>query len=163
MNLDFAVIGTNIIGFVIVVLVLRRYAWGPILGLLDERRDKIAGDFNEAQTARTSAEKIKGDLEAQLVEIKALEREKIQEAGKRGEELADKIRSEADAKAAALVEKAHHDIEMETQKAQLGLRDQVVDLALRSSEMLLKKELDDATHRKLIRDYIDGLGEMPHA
>jgi len=163
MNLDFAVIGTNIVGFVIVVLVLRKYAWGPILGMLDERRDKIAGDFAEAESARTSAEKIKGDLEAQLAEIKILEREKVQEATRRGEELAEKIRSEADAKAHALVEKAHHDIEMETRKAQMGLRDQVVDLALRSSEMLLKKELDDETHRKLIRDYIDGLGEMPHA
>lgn len=163
MNLDFAVIGTNIVGFVIVVLVLRKFAWGPILGMLDERRDKIATDFAQADRARTDAERIKGDLEVQLVEIKTVERERIQEAAKRGEELAEKIRSEASAKASATLEKAHHDIELETQKAQVGLRDQVVDLALRSSEMLLKKELDDETHRKLIRDYIDGLGEMPHA
>ena len=43
------------------------------------------------------------------------------------------------------------------------MRDQVVDLAIRSSEKLLKQKLDDEMHRKLIKDYIDGLGEMPNA
>jgi len=163
MEFNWPVIGTNIIGFVIVVLVLRKFAWGPMLGMLDARRDKIRADFNDADQARTDAEGIRGDLESQLAEIKSLEREHVQEAVKRGEELAGRIRDEASTKAAATLEKAQNDIEVETQKAQMGLRDQVVNLAIKSSEMLLKKELDDETHRKLIRDYIDGLGEIPHA
>lgn len=163
MEFNWPVIGTNIIGFVIVVLVLKKFAWGPMLDMLDARREKISNDFSEASTARSDAEKIRGDLEAQLVDIKALERERIQEAVKKGEEIADRVQGEAHAKAAATLEKAEHDIEVETQKAQMQLRDQVVDLAIKSSEKLLGKELDDETHRKLIRDYIDGLGEMPHA
>jgi F-type H+-transporting ATPase subunit b len=163
MEFNWPVIGTNIIGFVIVVLVLKKSAWGPMLDMLDARRDKISADFTEASTARTDAEGIKSDLELQLVEIKSLEREKIQAAVEKGEDLAETIRNEASTKATATLEKAQNDIEVETQKAQIGLRDQVVDLAMKSSEMLLKKELDDDTHRKLISDYIDSLGEMPHA
>jgi F-type H+-transporting ATPase subunit b len=163
MELNWPVIGTNIIGFVIVVLVLRKLAWGPMLDMLDARRDKISADFNEASTARTDAEKIRTDLEAQLVDIKVIERERIQEAVKKGEEIADRVQGEAQAKAVATMEKAEHDIEVETQKAQMQLRDQVVDLAIKSSEKLLGKELDDDAHRKLIRDYIDGLEEMPNA
>jgi len=163
MEFNWPVIGTNILGFVIVVLVLKKNAWGPMLDMLDARRDKISADFTEASTARSDAESIKSDLELQLVEIKSVEREKIQEAVEKGEDLAEKIRTEASTKATATLEKAQNDIEVETQKAQMGLRDQVVDLAMKSSEMLLKKELDDDTHRKLISDYIDSLGEMPHA
>ncbi len=60
MNLDFSVIGTTIIGFVIVVWVLRKYAWGPILEMLDARREKISSDFAEADQARGEAERIRG-------------------------------------------------------------------------------------------------------
>lgn len=157
MNLDFAVIGTNVIGFVIVVLVLRKFAWGPILGMLDARREKIGTDFAEAETARGDAERIRTDLEAQLVDIKVIERERVQEAVKKGEEIADRLTTEAKTKATATLEKAEHDIGVESQKAQMQLRDQVVDLAIRSSEKLIRTKLDDETHRKLIRDYIDGL------
>ncbi len=163
MNLDFAVIGTNIIGFTIVVLVLRKFAWGPMLDMLDARRDKISTDYAEAETARTDAEKIRTDLETQLAEIKSLERERVQEAVKKGEEIATRVQDEAKAKAAATLEKAEHDIGVESQKAQMQLRDQVVDLAIKSSEKLIRTKLDDETHRKLIMDYIDDLGEMPNA
>ena len=163
MEFNWPVIGTNIIGFVIVVLVLRKLAWGPMLDMLDARRDKISADFDEASTARSDAEKIRTDLEAQLVDIKIIERERVQEAVKKGEEIAVRVQNEAQAKATATLEKAEHDIVVETQKAQMQLRDQVVDLAIKSSEKLLGKELDDETHRKLIRDYIDGLEEMPNA
>ena len=55
------------------------------------------------------------------------------------------------------------DIDVETQKAQISLRDDVVKLALGSAEMLVNQKLDDETHRRLIREYIDNLGEMPNA
>jgi F-type H+-transporting ATPase subunit b len=138
MHIDYPVVLTTIIGFVIVVLVLRKLAWGPILELLDQRRDKIKSDFANASQARTDAESMRGDLEV-------------------------KLGQEAQVKADSSLDKARHDIEVETQKAQIQLRDQVVDLAIKSSEILLKQKLDDATHRKLIQDYIDGLEETPNA
>jgi F-type H+-transporting ATPase subunit b len=163
MHIDYPVVLTTIIGFVIVVLVLRKLAWGPILELLDQRRDKIKSDFANASQARTDAESMRGDLEVKLGDIKSIERERVQEAVKKGEALAGKLRQEAQVKADSSLDKARHDIEVETQKAQIQLRDQVVDLAIKSSEILLKQKLDDATHRKLIQDYIDGLEETPNA
>jgi F-type H+-transporting ATPase subunit b len=163
MDLNIPVVLTNIAGFVIVVWLLAKFAWGPILDMLDARRDKIASDFAEAETARGDAEKLRGDFELKLGEIKVIEREKVQEAVTRGEEIADRLKGEAQAKAETTLEKARQDIDVETQKAQLSLRDDVVNLALRSAEMLVNQKLDDETHRRLIREYIDNLGEMPHA
>jgi len=163
MDLNIPVVLTNIAGFVIVVWILAKFAWGPILDMLDARRDKIAGDFAEAEQARGDAEQLRGDFETKLGEIKVIEREKVQEAVVRGEEIADRLKGEAQAKAETALEKARQDIDVETQKAQLSLRDDVVHLALSSAEMLVNQKLDDETHRRLIREYIDNLGEMPNA
>jgi F-type H+-transporting ATPase subunit b len=163
MDLDIRVILTNIIGFVILVWVLAKYAWGPILNLLDARRDKIRDDFAEADKARGDAERMRGDLEDQLSDIKAIEREKVQEAVVRGEELADRIKGEAREKADDQLARARQDIEVESHKAQVELRDKVVELTIGAAEKLINTKLDDETHRRLIREYIDGLGEMPHA
>jgi F-type H+-transporting ATPase subunit b len=163
MDLDIRVILTNIIGFVIVVWVLAKFAWGPILDLLDARREKIRTDFAEADKARGDAEQMRGDLEDKLSDIKAIEREKVQEAVVRGEEIADRLKGEAREKAEAQLSKARQDIEVESQKALVELRDKVVELTIGAAEKLLNEKLDDDAHRRLIREYIDGLGEMPHA
>ena len=163
MDLNIPVVLTNIAGFVIVVWILAKFAWGPILDILDARRDKIASDFAEAEQARGDAETLKGDFESKLGDIKTIEREKVQEAVVRGEEIADRLKTEAQSKAEMTLDKARQDIDVESQKAQLALRDDVVALALGSAEKLINQKLDDETHRRLIREYIDNLGEMPNA
>lgn len=163
MHIDIAQVVTNIIGFLIVVWILAKFAWGPILGLLDARREKIQGDFAEAEKALTDAEELKGEFSAKLGDIKVIEREKIQEAVKRGEGIADGIVTEARRSADSVREKAELDITMETEKAQIALRDSVVQMAIAASAKVIGERLDDEKHRKLIRDFIDNLGEMPHA
>ena len=163
MHIDIAQVVTNIIGFLIVVWILAKFAWGPILGLLDARREKIQGDFAEAEKALTDAEELKGEFSAKLGDIKVIEREKVQEAVKRGEGIADGIVTEARRSADSVREKAELDITMETEKAQIALRDSVVQMAIAASAKVIGERLDDEKHRKLIRDFIDNLGEMPHA
>ena len=163
MQLDIRVILTNIIGFVIVVWVLAKFAWKPILDLLDARRARIRDDFAKAETARTEAQTLRGEFESKIGDIKAIERERVQEAVKRGEEIAERIRAEARDKADATLDRGRQDIDVEAHKAQVVLRDEVVTLAVASTEMLLNTKLDPETHRRLVREYIDRLGEMPHA
>ena len=163
MHIDLAQVATNIIGFLLVVWVLKRFAWGPILDLLDARREKIRSDFAEAERALSDAEQLKSDFNAKLGDIKVIEREKVQEAVKRGEGIAEGIVDEARRQADTVRQKAQTDIVLETEKAQLALRDSVVNMAIMASEQVIKEQLDDEKHRQLIREFIDSLGEMPHA
>ncbi len=163
MQIDLAQIVTTLVGFVIVVLILRRFAWGPVLDMLDARREKISSDYADAEKALGDAEDLKGDFQAKLGDIKVIEREKVQEAVKRGEDLADGIVTDARGQADTLREKGEADLEMETEKAQIQLRDTVVDMALGAAEKVIGERMDDERHRKLIQDYIDNLGEMPNA
>jgi len=157
---------TQVIGFVIFVLILRKYAWGPILDMLDERRGKIDGDYEAAEKNLSEAEELRGEFELKLQDIKVIEREKVQESVKRGEQMADNIVSKARVQADDARAKAEQDIELESQKAQMELRDSVVAMAIGAAEKVIGERLDDDLHRKLIQEYIENLpqtGESPHA
>ena len=149
---------TTAVGFLIFVWVLAKFAWGPILGMLDERRETIQGDYAAAEKNLEEAEQLKGEFELKLQDIKVLEREKVQEAVKRGEGLAKSIVDKANEDASTRKAKAEQDIELEAHKAQLELRDSVVAMAIGAAEKVIGEKLDDAVHRKLIQQYIDEMG-----
>jgi F-type H+-transporting ATPase subunit b len=160
MQIDLTQVLTNVFGFVIVVLILRRLAWRPILDFLDARRDKIRKDYTDAEKAVADAEMLRTDFEHKLADIKSLERERVQEAVKRGEGVADGIVAEARGKAETTLAKAQADIAVEVEKAQIQLRDDVVQMAILAAEKVIGERLDDERHRRLIREYIDGLWEV---
>jgi len=145
---------TTALGFIFFVWILGKFAWGPILDLLDERRSKIDGDYTAAERNLAEAEQLKSEFEAKLADIKTLEREKVQEAVKRGEDIADSIEKKARLNADETRVKADRDIELEAHKAQIGLRDDVVDMAIVAAEKVIGERMDDDLHRKLITEYI---------
>ncbi len=163
MHIDLPQVLTNILGFVIVVLILRRLAWRPILDFLDARREKIRKDYTDAERAVADAEQMRADFEHKLADIKVIERERVQEAVKRGEGVAGGIVAEARTKADATLAKAKADIDTEVEKAQISLRDDVVRMAIQAAEKVIGERLDDESHRRLIREYIDSLGEARRA
>jgi len=153
-------LATNILAFLILLWILRKYAWGPILGMLDGRREKIAGDYQAAQGKIDEAEDLRSDFENKLTAIQQTERERVQEAVKRGEELAKGIEQEARQKAANILEKGEGDLERDVAEARLELRAQVVNLAIGAAEQLVNEKLDDQKHRQLVEGFIQSLGDI---
>ena len=151
---------TNIVAFVIFVWLLRQWAWGPLIAMLDERKAKIRGDFATAEGKVAEAEQLRSDFEAKLAEIKGLEREKLQEATRRGEDLAARLEAEAKDKANNILGKGEAELQREVASARSELRAQVVTMAIGAAEMLIKDKLDDARHRQLVEDYIQSLGDV---
>jgi F-type H+-transporting ATPase subunit b len=154
---------TTVAGFLVLVWILRKFAWGPILDLIDQRREKIVRDYRAAEQELESAAALKGDFETKLGEIKTIERERVQEAVKRGEDLRDGILAKARSEAEQTKAKGLQDLDVESQKAQLRLRDDVVALAIGAAEKLIGERLDEAKHRQLIERYIAEIGERRHA
>lgn len=152
---------TTAVGFILFVWVLAKFAWGPILTLLDQRRDTIQGDYAAAEKNLADAEQLKVEFEAKLQDIKVIEREKVQEAVQRGEGLAKTIVAKATDDAAVKVAKADQDIELEVHQANLVLRDSVVAMAIGAAEKVIGERLDDAKHRQLIQEYIDSIRPNP--
>jgi F-type H+-transporting ATPase subunit b len=156
MNLvDVPQVLTQILGFLLMVWILRRYAWGPVMGMLEARREKIAGEFAEAERRKAEAAELKAKYDAELRTIDAQARQKITEAMHEGQRLAAEIKAQAQKEAATRIERAVDEIEREREKAKELVKDQVIALSLRAAEKILRQKLDEPGQRKLVGEFID--------
>ena len=156
--IDVGQVLTQIFGFLIMVWILRRYAWGPLMAKLDERRDVISGQFDEADRLKAEANDLKGKYEQELRTIDAQAREKIQDAVAEGQKVATEIKSQAQTEAQARLVRATDEIEREREKAKEVLRNHIVDLSMRTAEKILRQKMDDPAQRKLVGEFVDEVG-----
>ena len=158
--IDIRQVLTQILGFLLMVWILRRYAWGPLIGMLEARREKIAGEFKEADRLKAEAVELKARYDAELRTIEAQARQRITEAVAEGQRVAGEIRAQAQKDAAARLETAADEIMREREKAKEVLKQQVISLSLRTAEKILRQKLDDAAQRRLAGEFIDEVGAL---
>lgn len=145
------------INFFILVAILAKFAYKPLLKVLEDRRNKIAGDLDEAAKAREAAAKLKADYEAQ-----------IQDAHAQAQAIVDKAVKQADKEAQAQLDAIRAQIAREKQIAQTEIanereaairemRKEVVTLSMAVAEKLLKKNMNTDMNEKLVAACIDQL------
>ena len=161
MNLiDIRMVGTQILGFLLLLWGLSKWAWGPLTAQLEARRQKIAGEFAEAERRQLAADALKVKLEQDLRGIDAQARAKLQEAVSEGQKVAGEIRSQAQQEAQARMARAEEEMMREREKAKELLKEQVIALSLATAEKILKSKLDEPAHRKLAGQFIDEVGAL---
>ena len=159
MNLiDIRQVLTQIIGFLLMVWILRRYAWGPVLGMLEARRQKIVDEFGHADRAKAEATELRLKYEQELRGIEAQARLRLQESVAEGQKVAAEMKAQAQREAALRLERAADEIAREREKAKEVLKEQVIRLSMRTAEKILREKLDDATQRRLMSEFIDEVG-----
>ncbi len=151
---------TQVLGFLLMVWILRRYMWGPLTGMLEARREKIVGEFKEADRLKGEALELKARYDADLKGIEAQARHRITEAVAEGQRVAAEIRTQAQKDALVRLERASEEIDREREKAKEILKEQVIDLSLRMAEKVLRQKLDDPAQRKLAGEFIDEVGAL---
>jgi F-type H+-transporting ATPase subunit b len=162
MNLiDIRQVATQILGFLLLVWILGKYAWTPLIAMLEKRREAIAGQFREAERRQAQAEALKVRYDQELKTIDAQARQKLLEAVGEGQKVAGEIKTQAQAEAAQRLARAEDEIAREREKAKELLKQQMIHLALRSAEKILRQKLDDPTQRKLVGDFIDEVEALP--
>lgn len=144
--------------FAIVVFVLRKFAWNPILSALSERENNIENALRAADEARKEMENLKADNEKIMAEAKK-EKEKIMHEAM---DLKDKIIAEAKQKAEAdtknNIEHARQQIQNEKAKAVNEMKQQMTELSLMIAEKIIRKELeDDKEQQEMIKKLVDGI------
>jgi F-type H+-transporting ATPase subunit b len=155
MQLEWGVILTQIVGFLIVVWILKKYAWGKLLDFMEKRREHIASEFDEIEKGKADVETLKVKFEKELADIDTTARARIQEAVAEANDLAAGIKEEARKEAVALRVKTNQDIEMELDKANVELRDRMVSAVVTATERLIRERLDSEKHKQLIRDFLE--------
>lgn len=161
MNLiDVRQVLTQILGFLILLWGLRKFAWGPVTGMLEKRRAAIAGEFDKAKRGQAEADALKAKYEQDLRTIEAQGRQKLQEYIAEGQKVAAEIRTQANAEAQQRMERAEEDIVREREKQKEIMKQQIVGLSLRAAEKILRQKLDEPAQRKLASEFIDEVGAI---
>ncbi len=142
------------ITFLVLLVVLAKFAWGPIVKMLAERERTIRESIEAAKKERAEAERLMAEQKSALAtaqrEAADIAKRNAAEVEALRQELTAKARKEAD----ELVASARKQIEEETRKATAQLRAQAVDLAIEAAGKLVKANLDDKAQRKLVEEYI---------
>ncbi|MCI0595015.1 MAG: F0F1 ATP synthase subunit B, partial [candidate division Zixibacteria bacterium] len=143
-----------IVGFLIVLWVLKRFAWKPILSLLEERRQKIKSEFEAAALRKEEANQLLASYEAKLKEIDAAARAKITEAVSEAQKIAAEIKEEARQEGRELVVRSQAEIAREIAKAKVQLKEDMVAISLTATEKIISQKLDEPGHRRLVDEYL---------
>ena len=151
----FGLIFWQTIIFLVVLFVLGKFAWKPILGALQSREDSIDEALKSAEKAKEDMANLKTDNEKLLAEAK-LERDKmLKAAAKLGEDLKDQAKEDARLIGDKMIDDAKASVESEKNDAIKEIKDQVVELSIQITEKLLKKNLsDDKSQQELIKGYM---------
>lgn len=144
--------------FLILMFLLKHFAWGPISDILKKREDKIANDLDSAEKSRINSAKMEQEREQQLLASRSDAADIIKNAKESGELSRQNILKEAQEEVARLKSKAQTDIMLERDTALNSVKDDVADLSLQIAAKILNKELSPEMHESLINQYIEGLG-----
>lgn len=142
----------------ILLLLLKHFAWGSISEMLKKREEKIANDIDSAEQSRIKAAALEKERQDQLMNARSEAASIIQNAKESGEVTRQAIVTDAKDEASRLKAKAKSDISIEKDAAFLEVKDEVASLSLQIAEKILGKELSPEAHESLINEYIKGLG-----
>lgn len=149
----------TVVVFISLVLLLRKFAWGPILGAVEAREQRIQAVLDESAAQRDEAARMLDEHKRQLADARRQASEVIAEGKAAGERIRKEIEEKARADAQGIVDAALREIERERDRALAELRKESVDLALAAAAKLMHERLDDARDRELVVNYLQELDE----
>jgi F-type H+-transporting ATPase subunit b len=147
----------TIVCFLIALFVLKRYAFGPIQQMIDERRARIREAIDEADRARDEARHLLEEHRKLIASARHDAEDILAEARRVAESMRERVKEETDAERQRRIEETRKQIEAETQRALDAIRHEVAVLTLEATAKVTGKVLTEGDHKRLIEDAIKEL------
>jgi F-type H+-transporting ATPase subunit b len=152
-NLDKSLI-IQAVNFGLLLLVLTKVLYRPLLGVMEERSQAIKKSLEEAQAARAEAQREREEhaakIQAAYAEAQAIRDAALKEAADEQRRLVDAAKAEA----TRLVDSARAELDQDVRRAKQDLRKEVSDLAVSVAEQLIRRSLRDEDHRRIVQDAV---------
>ena len=140
----------TILVFVVLLTLLKKFAWGPLLAALEERQEGIRKSLDAAAQARKELEQVQSDAEAILVKARAEADSILSETRSDAAKVRDDLRQQAQNEAQSIVQNAERQIQLETDRAVLQIREEAVELSLSIAAKLIRRNLTKEDNQALI-------------
>lgn len=151
----------QVLSFLVLFYILRRFAWNPLMNMMEERRNFIESNIAQAEQERQQAEQIKREYQEEMRKARQEAQEVIAKATKLSEERSAEILAGAHEEAEKIKKSALADIERERDLAIAQVKAQVADLSVSVAEKIIRKNLDVKSQEDLIEQFIQEVGELP--
>jgi len=148
-----------IINFLVLLAILNKFLYKPLLKTMDNRMEQIEKDLYSAELAKKEAKDIKEEYTNQMEQAKAEAQQIIEKANKLGEETRETLVNQAREETSKMTEKAREMIRLEKDEALNQLRDEVSTLVVMVAGKVIDKTIDKEAHEKLIHDFIEEAGD----
>lgn len=145
--------------FIILLLVLKKMAWKPILSSLSERENFIKDSVERAETAKKEAEEILEENKKNLAKAEEEAQKVIAQGREYAENLKTQIIEESKTEAKKLIDDASVEIERKNIEAFNNLKGEIASIAIDAAEKIIRENLDKEKQEKIVNDFIDDLSK----
>ena len=163
MGIDPKTIIIQALGFLIVLLVLWKFVFGRVGGLLAERQNEIVSRMDKLEADQRELDRLTGETRQRLSDIESEAQTKIQAGIDEGNTERQRILDEARRESAIELERARAEIQREKDNAILELRGIVAEIAIDAASQIIDQKLDVAEHQHIIDQYIRQIPDRPDA
>ena len=146
--------------FLVLFVVLRKFAWGPILGAVEAREHRIQSLIDQAERDREEAAKMLAEQRQTLSRARSEVQEILAEGRKAGEQLRAQLIEEAQKQRQLILERSREEIKRERDEALAALRREAIDLSISAASRVLQKNIDSDQNRKLVEEYLESLSKQ---
>jgi F-type H+-transporting ATPase subunit b len=146
------------LAFLILLGVLWKFALPGVQNMMKQREDRIRGDLERAEQAKTEAEGVLAEYQRQLADARTEAGRIIEEARQSADQVKRDLTARAEADAAQIRERASQDVALATERATADLQGRMAELSIELAEKVVERSLDRDTQHALIESYIDDLG-----
>jgi len=147
----------TIITFILLLIVLKKFAWKPLIEALQKREETVRSSIERAEQAQREAEKLLEENRKRLAQAEQEGHRILNESRALADKLKEEMIEKANQQARRMIDMAKQEIDRDKEAAILQLRDEVADLAIKAAGKIIDETLDESKHRKLIDSYLKNL------
>ncbi len=151
---DYGVLILTICNFLLLVFLLKKFAWKAIIGALESREAQIKTDKEQAAAARAQAEDIKKELDAKLAQISSEAAQKMQQAVAMGETQKNQLLAQAKEQAENLIAQAKAQIQAEKDKALSDVKTQIVSTAMLAAAKVAQQQINQESAQQVVEQVL---------
>jgi F-type H+-transporting ATPase subunit b len=148
--------------FLVLLTLLAKFAWGPLLKALEERQSLIRKSLDDAQQARQELERLNQEQQRIMASARAEADSIVSQSRSDAERLRQELRESARAEAANIVKNAERQIELQTHQALRQIRQEAVDLSVAIASKLLARNLSKEDNDRLIQQTLEQFDTQRH-
>lgn len=154
MELQLQQILTQIVGFIVLLWLLKKFAWSHILNMLEERRSKIINEFQLIEGSKKELANLRREYESKLSEIETYAQTRLREGIKEGEKIAKEIVEKAREESIKILKEKELEIKKEREKALRDLESSIIDLSVIIASKVIGRSLSKEDNLRIINEFM---------